>query len=40
VAGGVVEISGATTPRDRELATSIAAAVSGVRRVEHADAPA
>ena len=37
VAGGVVEISGATTPRDRDLSTSLAAAVTGVRRVEHAD---
>ena len=39
VAGGVVEISGASTPRERDLSTALAAAVSGVRRVEHADAP-
>lgn len=39
VAEGVVEISGASTPRERDLSTAIAAAVSGVRRVEHADAP-
>jgi osmotically-inducible protein OsmY len=38
VTGGVVEISGATTPRERNLSASLAAAVTGVRRVEHADA--
>ena len=39
VTGGVVQISGATTPRERNLSASLAAAVTGVRRVEHADAP-
>jgi CBS domain-containing protein len=39
VAEGVVEISGVASARERDLSTAIAAAVSGVRRVEHADAP-
>jgi len=39
VAEGVVEISGAASPRERDLSTAIAASVSGVRRVEQADAP-